>query len=176
MRTLTVLTVLTSACTAAVLTAAPSPVAAQSRAASPVSSPAAATAMARTLVQVRDAERRRADAVANRDVEAMRRLVGSEYYHVESNGRVRAKTEFLQMLARDEFEFRSYETDDVDITLLGNGRDAVVTGRFVAHVQSPNRPREFRGRFVRLWTLEDDTWRNTLHQSTEIKTVAPAAR
>lgn len=174
MRTLTALTVLTSIWAAAALGAAP--VAAQSRATNAVSSPAAATAMARTLVQVRDAERRRADAVANRDVDAMRRLIGGEYYHVESNGRVRAKTEFLQMLLRNEFEFQSYETDDVDITLLGTGRDAVVTGRFVAQAQSPHRPREFRGRFVRLWTLEGDTWRNALHQSTEIKTVAPAPR
>lgn len=172
------LTVPFSVFAAALLLAAPSPmVAAQGRVTTASAPPpATANATARALAQIRDAERRRAEAVANRDLDAMRRLIGSEYYHVESNGRVRAKTEFLQMLVRDEFEFRSYDTDDVDITLLASGRDAVVTGRFVAHMQSPNRPREFRGRFVRLWTLESDGWRNTLHQSTEIKTFPPSPR
>jgi len=77
------------------------------------------------------------------------------------------------MLARDEFEFRSYEIDDVDVGLLANGRVAVVIGRLVAQVQAPNRPRDFRARFVRVWALEGDGWRNTLHQTTEIKPGAP---
>lgn len=131
------------------------------------------SASARVQAQLLEAERRRAQAVANRDVDAMRPLISGEYYHVESNGRVRTKTEFLQMLGRDEFEFRSYETDDIDVSLLGDGRVAVITGRLVAQVQAPNRPRDFRARFVRVWVLEGDTWRNTLHQTTEIRPASP---
>lgn len=128
-----------------------------------------AAAIARAQSQLLDAERRRAQAVASRDVDAMRSLISGEYYHVESNGRVRTKTQYLQMLGRDEFEFQSYEIDDVDVSLPGNGRVAVVTGRLVAQVKAPNRPRDFRARFVRVWVLDGDIWRNTLHQTTEIK-------
>lgn len=166
-------TVLTFALAAALLAGAsiPGAIAAQkSSLALASSSPGAATA--RAQAQVLELERRRAQGVADRDIESLRQLISGEYYHVEINGRVRTKTEFFQMLARDESEFRSYEIDDVDVTLLGNGRIALVTGRLVAQMQGPNRPPELRARFVRLWALEGDTWRNTLHQATEIRSTA----
>lgn len=141
-------------------------------ASAPASAQGPTVSMQRELARIRDAERRRAEAVSSRDVATLRSLVGGEYYHVESNGRVRSKTEILQLLARDEFEFRSYEIDNMDVTLTDNGRTAIVTGRIVAQMQGPGRPREFRGRFIRVWTLEHDGWRNALHQVTEIKPAA----
>lgn len=123
----------------------------------------------RDLAALRDAERRRADAVANRDVDAMRNLIASDYYHVETNGRLRTRSEFLQLLARDEFEFRSYEIVNMEIQLADSGRVAVVRGRFIARMQATYRTPEFRGRYVRIWQLGPDGWRNTMMQSTEIK-------
>ena len=121
------------------------------------------------LAALRAAEQRRAQAVANRDVTSLRKLISGDYYHVESGGRARTKTEFLQLLSRDEFEFRSYEIDDMEIRLLDNGRAALVTGRFRAEMQGANR---LRGRYVRLWVLGPDGWRNTMQQSTEIRPLA----
>jgi len=121
------------------------------------------------IAGVRNAESLRAQAVAKRDVAALRRLLGGAYYHVETNGRVRSKTEFLQLLTRDEFEFRSYGVDGMDITLQDSGRTAIVTGRLTAQTRGGSRPTEWRGRYVRVWTLQDNVWRNTLHQSTEIR-------
>ncbi len=87
----------------------------------------------------------------------------------ESGGRARTKTEFLQLLSRDEFEFRSDEIDDMEIRLPDNGRAALVTGRFRAEMQGANR---LRGRYVRLWVLGPDGWRNPMQQSTEIHPLA----
>lgn len=115
------------------------------------------------------AERLRADAVAARDQAALRKLFSGDYYHVDTNGRVRSKTELLQLLARNEFEFRSYEISDVETRLFENGRVAMVTGRLHANQLLQGQVRDFRGRFVRMWTLTPDGWRNTMHQSTEIK-------
>ncbi|OON63388.1 hypothetical protein B0920_08390 [Massilia sp. KIM] len=135
-----------------------------------------ASVASREVSAIRDAEHKRAMAVAGRDVEALRNLIGGEYYHVESNGRVRTKTEFLQALARDEFRLSNYGVDEMEITLVGGGRAAVVTGRFHAHMQTLHMVRQFRGRYVRIWTLHPEGWRNTLHQSTEIRpaTTVPA--
>ena len=55
------------------------------------------------------------------------------------------------------------------MTLLDNGRTALVTGRLIARINGSNRPKQWRGRYVRIWTLGRDGWRNTLHQSTEIR-------
>lgn len=126
----------------------------------------------RELSAIRDAEHKRAMAVASRNVDMLRKLIGGEYYHVESNGRVRTKTEFLQALARDEFRLSNYGVDDMEITMVGDGRAAVVTGRFHAQMQTMHTVRQFRGRYVRVWTLHAEGWRNTLHQSTEIRPAA----
>lgn len=137
------------------------------------------SAAPRETAAIRDAERKRAAAVASGDIDTLRALIGGEYYHVESNGRVRTKTEFLQALMRDEFRISGYGLDDMEITVLGSGRAAIVTGRFHAQMQGSPTPRQFRGRYVRVWTLQPDGWRNTLHQSTEIRpagTAAPEAR
>lgn len=121
------------------------------------------------LAALQAAERRRAEAVASRDLNALRTLFSGDYYHVDANGRVRSKTELLQLLARNEFEFRSYEISDVETRMFDNGRVALVTGRLHANQLWEGRLRDFRGRFVRMWTLTPDGWRNTMHQSTEIR-------
>lgn len=130
---------------------------------------AGAGAASGDLAALRAAEQRRAQAVASRDVASLRKLISGDYYHVETGGRARTKTEFLQLLSRDEFEFRSYEVDDMEIRLLDNGRAALVTGRFRAEMQGPSR---LRGRFVRMWVLGPEGWRNTMQQSTEIRPLA----
>lgn len=130
---------------------------------------------AKEVAGIRDAERRRAAAVASGDIDTLRKLIGGEYYHVESNGRVRTKTEFLQALMRKELKMSAYGLDDMEITVLGSGRAAIVTGRFHAQMQGLPTPRQFRGRYVRVWILEPDGWRNTLEQSTEIRPSATAA-
>lgn len=132
----------------------------------------AAGAQARELAALRAAEQQRAGAVASRDIVTLRKLISGDYYHVETGGRARTKTEFLQLLTRDEFEFHSYEIDDMEIRMLDNGRAAVVTGRFRAEVRNADRPRELRGRYVRMWVLGPDGWRNAMQQSTEIRSAA----
>ncbi|MEW7849879.1 nuclear transport factor 2 family protein [Massilia aurea] len=131
--------------------------------------PSGTTAQSPVLTALRDAEQRRAEAIATRDVDALRNVIATDYYHVETNGRVRTRSEFLQLLARDEFEFRSYAIASMEIQLLDSGRSAVIRGRFQADLQQNGRTREFRGRYVRVWQLQADGWRNTMMQSTEIK-------
>ena len=121
------------------------------------------------LAGVRAAEARRAQAVARRDVDTLRDLIGGAYYHVETNGRVRTKTEFLQLLTRDNYEFLSYDVDGTEVTLLDKGPTALVTGRLTAQTRGASRSPVWRGRYVRVWTLQPEGWRNTLHQSTEIR-------
>lgn len=123
-------------------------------------------------VAVRAAEQRRAQAVSSRDVATLRQLISRDYYHVETRGRARTKTEFLQLLTRDEYEFRSYEVDDTEIRMLDNGQAALVTGRFRAAAHGADGPRDLRGRYVRMWVLGPEGWRNTMQQTTEIRPLA----
>lgn len=134
---------------------------------------AAHASTARDVAAVRMAEQQRAQAIAGRDIASLRKLISGDYHHVESTGRTRTKTEFLQLLARGEYEWRSYDLQDMEIRMFDQGRAALVMGRFRAEVDASARARELRGRYVRLWVLGPDGWRNTMQQSTEIR--PPAA-
>ena len=127
-----------------------------------------AQSQSQPLSALRDAERRRAEAVATRDIDTLRRVIDTDYYHVETNGRVRTRSEFLQLLERDEYEFRAYTNVSAEIQLLDGGQTAVVRGRLQADMLPANRQREFRGRYVRIWHLGPEGWRNSMMQSTEI--------
>lgn len=131
--------------------------------------PAAAAAAAGG---VREAERRRALALNARDIPMLRRLIGGNYRHVETNGRVRTKTEFLQALARDEYRLRDYALEDMEVEVVDGGV-AIVTGTYRAVRAGPGQP--LRGRYVRVWTRQPGGWRIALHQGTEIRTAASAA-
>lgn len=117
---------------------------------------------------VREAERLRTQALVQRDIEVLRRLISGDYYHVESNGRVRTKTEFLQALARDEYRIRNYGVEEMEIRLVGDGGTAIVTGTYRA-VPVDQPATSLRGRYVRIWTRHPEGWRVALHQGTQIR-------
>jgi hypothetical protein len=113
-------------------------------------------------------ERQRADAILRRDVALLRSLMARQYYHVDSRGRMRSKTELLTALERDDFRFRIYEIESTEVQILQGGASALVTGTFRT-VQAGASARPFRGRFAHLWVRQPDGWKNTFHQSTEIR-------
>lgn len=124
---------------------------------------------------VREAERQRALALNERDIELLRRLIGGNYRHVETNGRLRTKTEFLQALARDEYRIRHYALEDMEVELVDGGV-AIVTGTYRAARLDLGPGQPLRGRYVRVWTRQPEGWRIVLHQGTEIRTAAQSAR
>ena len=121
------------------------------------------------ILGVREAERQRALALNERDIDLLRRLIGGNYRHIETNGRLRSKTEFLQALARDEYGIRNYALEDMEVEVL-DADVAIVTGTWRAARLDPGQA--LRGRYVRVWTRQPQGWRMALHQGTEIKTAA----
>ena len=116
---------------------------------------------------VRHAEKLREYAMARGDVELLKTLFSEYYYHVESNGRVRSKTQLMLSMQRGEFKFFSYKVDELEVKL--SGLAAVTTGRFTVVRDDGPKQRRYSGRFIRLWESDGNRWRNTMHQATEIK-------
>lgn len=115
-------------------------------------------------------ERRRADAILRRDIPALQVLMDRDYQHVESRGRVRSKTELLRALGRGDIRFRSYENESTEIRVLDGGGVAVAAAVFHSQDAKPGATL-FRGRYVRVWVRQPDGWKNTFHQTTEIRPV-----
>jgi len=112
-------------------------------------------------------ERRRALAILQRDTATLRHLMDRQYYHVESRGRARSKTELLTALERGDFRFRVYEVESSEVQVLGNGA-ALVTGIFRS-LQAGASAQPFRGRYAHVWVRQPDGWKNTFHQATAIR-------
>ena len=113
-------------------------------------------------------ERQRASAILRGDIPALRTLMDRHYYHVESRGRVRSKTELLTAIEREDIQFRVYETESTDVQVLDGGVAAIVTGIFRSQLAAQG-AKPFRGRYVRVWVRQPDGWKNTFHQTTEIR-------
>ncbi len=114
-------------------------------------------------------EKQRADAIVQRDMPALQRLMDRYYRHVESRGRVRSKTELLTALERGDFRFQTYHNETAEIQLLDGGRTAIVAGEFRSQQEGR---KVFHGRYVRIWVQQRDGWKNTFHQGTEIRAAA----
>jgi len=117
-------------------------------------------------------EKRRADAIVQRNMPVLRELMDRYYRHVESRGRVRSKTELLTALERGEFLFQMYENESAEVQVLPGGKAAVVAGVFRSQQKGG---KLFRGRYVHVWVHEPDGWKNTFHQGTEIRPAADNA-
>lgn len=113
-------------------------------------------------------ERQRAKAIVQGDIAALRHLMDRQYYHVDSRGRVRSKTELLTALERKDFRFRLYEIDSTEVQMLEGDNAALVTGTFrTLQAGAPAKPLRFR--FAHLWIRQPDGWKNSFHQSTAIR-------
>ncbi len=115
-------------------------------------------------------ERQRAQAILRRDIGTLRHLMDRQYSHIESRGRARSKTELLTALEREDFRFRVYEIESIDVQVLDGGSAALVTGTFRSQ-QAGASAKPFRGRYSRVWVHQPDGWKNTYHQTTEIRPV-----
>jgi hypothetical protein len=113
-------------------------------------------------------ERQRAQAIVRRDTATLRHLMDRQYYHVDSRGRVRSKTELLTALERNDFRFRVYEIESSEVQLLDGGSAAMVTG-ILRSLQAGAAAKPFRARFAHLWVRQPDGWKSSFHQSTEIR-------
>ena len=113
-------------------------------------------------------ERQRANAILQRDIATLRKLMDRQYSHVESRGRARSKTELLTALDRNDFRFRLYEIDSTEVHLLEGANAALVTGTYRA-LMAGDAAKPLRFRFAHLWIRQPDGWKNSFHQSTAIR-------
>lgn len=113
-------------------------------------------------------ERRRAQAIVRRDVATLRQLMDRDYYHIDSRGRMRSKTELLTAIEDNRFRFRIYEIESTEVRVLEGGGAALVTGIFRS-LQAGASAKPFRGRFAHMWVRQPEGWKSSFHQSTEIR-------
>jgi hypothetical protein len=118
-------------------------------------------------LEVLEIDKARADALVRADVEMLRRVMSEDYTHVESTGRMRDKTDFLEGLRRGDYRFESFVIDENQVRFFGN--TAIVTGSYHNDIRTPVglMPTKY-ARHLRVYVRRDSTWQNVAHQATEV--------
>lgn len=122
--------------------------------------------------QVLAVEAMRVRALLNADIALLDRITAQDYVHVESNGRRRSKTEFLDGLARSEYRFESFVIDENRVRIVGPV--AIVTGCYHNDIRTREglQPTKY-ARHIRVYVKDGGLWRNVAHQATQIPHHAP---
>jgi ketosteroid isomerase-like protein len=117
--------------------------------------------------QVLAVEAARVRALLNADIATLDQITTQDYVHVESNGRRRSKTEFLDGLARSEYRFENFVIDENSVQIIGPV--AIVTGRYHNDIRTREglQPTKY-ARHIRVYVKHDGLWRNVAHQATQI--------
>jgi ketosteroid isomerase-like protein len=116
--------------------------------------------------QVRQAEAARLKAFLEHDVATMDRLMADELIHTTTTGKTRDKTQFMQDFISRPTAFTQFETDDMNVVVIGNV--AVTRGRYhnVVPQRSYGTPVKY-ARYLRVWANRDGTWKLVAHQATD---------
>lgn len=115
-------------------------------------------------------EEKRTQAMLAVDLPTLRDLTTEDYVHVESNGRRRTRQEFLDDLTSAVYRFDEFVIDENCVSVSGDTAWAVGRYHNIVRTSAGAAPLK-RARHVRIWALRNGSWRNVLHQATEI--VAP---
>jgi len=122
--------------------------------------------------QVLAVEAARVQALLNADIAALDQITAQDYVHVESNGRHRSKTDFLDGLARSEYRFESFVIDENRVRIFGSV--AIVTGCYHNQIRTRDGLHPIKyARHIRVYVKEHGHWRNVAHQATQIPHHAP---
>lgn len=118
--------------------------------------------------QVRLAESMRAIALINVDTDQLRAITDINYTHIESNGRLRTREEFIEGLTNSDYRFKTFVIDKIQVRIEKN--IAISTGDYHNDIitKSGLQPTK-HARFTRVWKLKKNQWINISHQATEYK-------
>ncbi|WP_162248283.1 MULTISPECIES: nuclear transport factor 2 family protein [unclassified Sphingomonas] len=108
-------------------------------------------------------EAARSQAIVDADIRVLNDITDTDYTHVEMNGRLRDKSEFLEALSSGAARFVRY--DALENVVRFAGEAAIVTGRFENEsVDGDGMSHVRQGRHCRIYVRRQDGWKNILHQ------------
>lgn len=121
------------------------------------------TSLAATLRQQADAWD---SAIVAKDLVAVGQNMAETFRHIDSEGRLSNKTEFLAGITSPKLVIHPYTPEDVEIRFYGN--TAVFTGSTELHGSYDGKPFVTHYRYTDVYALQEGRWRVVSVQTTEI--------
>lgn len=117
--------------------------------------------------EVMDAEKAWLEAHRKLDVNAIERLMHTDYFQIQGNGDVWDKDDALGTYRSGNRGWEWAESDEIDVSMYG--LTAVVRGRWRARGVNHGEAFDYAARYVSVWVKEDGRWQMVSDQSTEIE-------
>ncbi|MGE0225778.1 MAG: nuclear transport factor 2 family protein [Acetobacteraceae bacterium] len=111
-------------------------------------------------------DRKRMQAMAQKDVAALRNMLCKGLVYTHSSARLDTKDSLIGAMESGSTVYTSVEPSDVKAQDLGNA--VVLTGVAAISVNSGGKPNSFKVRFTDVWENQGGTWRMVTWQSTRL--------
>ena len=113
-----------------------------------------------------DLDRKRMNAMAQKDVAALKNMLCKTLVYTHSSGRLDTKESLIEGMESGKTVYTAMEPSEVKAQDLGNA--VVLTGVAAIRVNSNGKPNSFRVRFTDVYENQNGTWRMVTWQSTKI--------
>src|SRR5687768_13338970 len=113
-----------------------------------------------------DLDKKRMTAMAEKDVESLKKMLCKGLVYTHSSGRQDTKQSLIDGMESGSTVYTSMVPSDVKAQDLGNA--VVLTGVAAISVNSKGKPNSFRVRFTDVYENQNGTWRMVTWQSTKI--------
>lgn len=106
-------------------------------------------------------------AIVRKDLKAISQNMAESFQHIDSQGRLSDKADFLAGITSEKLVIQPYEPQHVEIRFYGNA--ALITGTTRLHGSYDGKPFETHYRYTDVYAREAGTWRVVGVQTTEIE-------
>ena len=113
-----------------------------------------------------DLDRKRMNAMAQKDIATLNALLSDELVYTHSTARLDTKKSLIEAMESGRTVYTAVEPSDVKAQDLGNA--VVLTGSARISVMSGGRPNSFRVRFTDVYANNGGQWQMVAWQSTRI--------
>ena len=113
-----------------------------------------------------DLDKKRMEAMAQKDVAALKTMLCKGLVYTHSSGRQDTKESLIQGMESGTTVYTSVVPSEVKAQDLGNA--VVLTGVAAISVNSGGKPNSFRVRFTDVYENQNGTWRMIAWQSTKL--------
>ncbi len=117
---------------------------------------------------ITDRDNQRQQAMLSGDIDTVEQYIGSTLRYVHASGTDEDRTVYLERLRNGYYRYQHLETSRRDYRHFGD--TVIVNGDLRIHVIVDGRERDFTGRFLQIWALQDGDWKMVAWQTTRLPT------
>lgn len=117
--------------------------------------------------EIRNAEKKWADAVVKADAAAMESVYGEKLIYAHSTGVVQTRKEFIDQIGSGQRKYDSVVQEPMRIEVYGGAAVAHYLARMTGNVEKV--PFNDRVMVMHFWVRQGGQWRLVAHQTTKVK-------